>query len=83
MQSQNNTIEIRILDLLSDEILSTSEVAKRINMRREVVSGYLEALRNQGKLEKIRVGRSNVYRTISNSQNIFSLKQGKVSARNY
>ena len=63
MQNEN-VIEKRILNLLSEEILSTSEVAKRINMRRELVSGYLEALRNQGKLEKVRVGRSNVYRTI-------------------
>ena len=63
MQSEN-IIEKQILDLLSEEILSTSEVAKRINMRRNIASGYLEAPRNQGKLEKTRVGRSNVYRTV-------------------
>jgi hypothetical protein len=33
-------------------------------MRREVASGYLEALRNQGKLKKTKVGRSNVYMTV-------------------
>ena len=63
MQTEN-VIEKRILELLSEQILSTSEVAKRMNMRRDITSGYLEALRNQEKLEKIRVGRSNVYRTI-------------------
>ena len=71
MQNEN-VIEKRILNLLSEEILSTSEVAKRINMRRELVSGYLEALRNQGKLEKVRVGRSNVYRTIMPADDKFT-----------
>ncbi|MDI6721669.1 MAG: hypothetical protein QMD85_04720 [Candidatus Aenigmarchaeota archaeon] len=57
-------IEKKIIRLLSDELLSTSQVARKLGMRREVASGYLEALKHQGKLEKTRVGRSNVYRTI-------------------
>ena len=31
-------------------------------MRREFVSGYLEAMRNEGKIEVVTVGRSKVYR---------------------
>ena len=58
-------VEKRILNLLSRQIMSTSQVAKRINMRREVTAGYLEALMHQGKLEKTIVGKSNVYRTIA------------------
>ena len=60
----DNVVEQRILRVLSEELLSTSQVAKRLNMRREVASGFLEALRYQGKLEKTVVGRSIVYRTI-------------------
>lgn len=59
-----NVVEKRILNLLSREIMSTSQVAKKLNMRREVTAGYLEALRHQGKLEKTKVGKSNIYRTV-------------------
>jgi len=54
--------EKKILEMLGEELLSTSEIAKRLNMRREIVAGYLEALKDQGKLEKTVVGRSHVYR---------------------
>ena len=63
-------VEKRILNLLSRQLMSTSQVAKRINMRREVTSGYLEALMHQGKLEKTIVGKSNVYRTIARKRSI-------------
>ena len=63
MQGEN-VVEKKILNLLSKQIMSTSQVAKKINMRREVAAGYLEALMHQGKLEKTIVGKSNVYRTI-------------------
>lgn len=58
-------VEKKILRLLSEELLSTSQIARKMNMRRDVAAGYLEALHNQGKLEKSRVGRSIIYRTIS------------------
>ncbi|KHO47660.1 MAG: hypothetical protein QT00_C0002G0320 [archaeon GW2011_AR5] len=63
--SGQNVVEKRILTLLSREIMSTSQVAKKLNMRRELTAGYLEALRHQGKLEKTKVGKSNIYRTIA------------------
>ena len=59
-----NVVEEKIIDILSKDLMSTSKVAKKLNMRREVAIGYLEALMNQGKLEKTRVGRSIIYRTI-------------------
>ena len=62
--SGENVVEKRILTLLSKQIMSTSQVAKKINMRREITAGYLEALRDQGKLEKTKVGKSNIYRTV-------------------
>ena len=53
--------ERRIIDMLGKELLSVSQIAKRLGMRRDVAAGYLEALKNQGKLELHKVGRSNVY----------------------
>ena len=56
--------EKRILGLLGKQLLSTSQVAKKLRMRRDVAAGYLEALKNQGKLRMVKVGRSHVYRTV-------------------
>jgi predicted transcriptional regulator len=56
-----DNLEKRIIDLLSNRLLSVSQIAKELNINRAVAAGYLEALRSQGKLEFFRVGRSNVY----------------------
>jgi len=56
-----DSAEKRILLLLENNLMSTSELAKKLNMRRDLVAGYLEALRDQGKVEMIKIGRSNVY----------------------
>ena len=56
-----NSLEKKIIDLLSKELLSVSQIAKKLGMRRDVATGYCEALKNQGKLEFHRVGRSNIY----------------------
>jgi predicted transcriptional regulator len=58
-----NDFERRILNLLSKRLMSTSQVAKELGMRRDVIAGYLEALKNQGKLNFFKVGRSHVYIT--------------------
>lgn len=63
-KNAGNNFEKRVLDLLSKRLLSTSQVAKELGMRRDVAAGYLEALKNQGKLNFSKVGRSHVY-TIS------------------
>lgn len=60
--------EEKILKLLSNKILSVSQIAKEMGIRRDVITGYLEALKNQGKLEFHKVGKSNVY-TITRSKN--------------
>jgi len=60
----NNNFEKRILSLLGRKIMSTSQVARELGMRRDITAGYLEALKNQGKLNFSKVGRSHVY-TIS------------------
>lgn len=57
----DNNFEKKILDLINRELLSVSQIAKKLGMRRDVVTGYCEALKNQGKLEFHKVGKSNVY----------------------
>jgi len=64
-----NDFERRILELLSKNLMSTSQVARQLRMRRDVIAGYLEALKNQGKLDFFRVGRSHVYTTSGRSKN--------------
>ena len=54
-------VEERIIRILSKSVLSTAQLAKEIGMTRYILAGYLEAMKNQGKLEFHRVGKSNVY----------------------
>ncbi|MBI3190123.1 hypothetical protein HYZ41_00305 [archaeon] len=64
-------VEKKIIDILdSNEILSTSEIARQLNMRREVTAGYLDALADQGKLKKTKVGRSNVFIQLKNEKKV-------------
>lgn len=60
-QVTSNDLEKKIIGLLSKRLMSVSQVAKELGIRRDIATGYLEALKNQGKLEFHRVGRSNVY----------------------
>ena len=66
-QITDDGFEERILKLLDSKLLSVSQIAKELGVRRDLACGYLEALKNQGKLEFHRVGRSNVY-TLSRSK---------------
>ena len=56
-----DNLENRIIALLEKKLLSVSQIAKELKINRVVAGGYMEALRNQGKLELYKVGRSNVY----------------------
>jgi len=62
-----NDFEKKVIDLLSSKLLSVSQIAKELGVRRDIITGYLEALKNQGKLEFHKVGKSNVY-TLSRSK---------------
>ena len=54
-------LERQILGMTSTKPMSVSQLAKELGLRREFLAGYLEALRSQGKLEMVTVGRSYVY----------------------
>ncbi|MBI2971262.1 MAG: hypothetical protein HYY37_02470 [Candidatus Aenigmarchaeota archaeon] len=59
--SSTANVEKRILALLNEQLMSTSAIAKKLDMRRELVAGYMEALRHQGKVKMTKVGHSNVF----------------------
>ena len=60
-QVTTRDFEKRIMELLSSRLMSVSQISKETRIRRDVVTGYLEALKNQGKLEFHKIGKSNVY----------------------
>lgn len=57
----DKSIEEKITQILSKKIVSTSKLAKELGIKRYILVGYLEAMKNQGKLEFHKVGKANVY----------------------
>jgi predicted transcriptional regulator len=57
-------IEEKIIHILSSSLLSTTQLSKEVGLRRDILAGYLEALKNQGKLEFHRIGKANVYTVV-------------------
>jgi len=54
-------IEEKIMEILKNRILSTSQLAKELGLKRYILVGYLEAMKNRGLLEFHKVGKANVY----------------------
>jgi len=55
------SIEEKIMEILKNRILSTSQLAKELGLKRYILVGYLEAMKNRGLLEFHKVGKANVY----------------------
>ena len=55
-------LENKIFRELKKGLMSVSQMAKSLGVRRDFLSGFLECLRQQGKLERLEVGRAYVYR---------------------
>lgn len=62
MVSGRNDIVKRIMNELKKKPMSVARLSTELNMRREFLGGYLEALRSVGKLEMIQVGKAKVYK---------------------
>jgi septum site-determining protein MinD len=58
---ETSDLEKKILELLNEKLMSVSQVANILGIRKDVAAGCLETLRQQGKLELFVVGKSNVY----------------------
>lgn len=52
----------RILSTIKEKPMSLSELSRKLKLRRDFVSGYLESMRHNGEVRVVRVGRSKVYR---------------------
>lgn len=52
----------KIINMIKDDPISVSELSRKLNLRREFVTGYLEAMRQSGDVKVIQVGRSKVYK---------------------
>jgi DNA-binding transcriptional ArsR family regulator len=61
MDESQQKIEDKLLEILGKEILSISELSRRLNVKRYILAGYLEALREQGKVDVFKVGKAKVY----------------------
>ncbi|MBW6451870.1 MAG: hypothetical protein K0B02_04020 [DPANN group archaeon] len=59
--STSPNLETRILKKLESKPYSVSHLAEELGLRRDFLSGYLEALKMSGKLELIVVGKAKVY----------------------
>jgi predicted ArsR family transcriptional regulator len=55
-------VKNRILASLRKKPMSLSELSRQLKMRREFVTGYLEAMRHEDEVVVVTVGRSKVYR---------------------
>lgn len=62
MTGASGDVKSRILNTLQKKPMSVSELARQLKVRREFVTGYLEAMRHDGDVMVVKVGRSNVYR---------------------
>jgi len=60
MSGSANT-EREIMKLLKEGPVSVSQLAKQLNVRRDFLAGYLESLKDRGKLKMVKVGKANVY----------------------
>lgn len=62
MSDASTDVKRRILSTLDERPMSLSELSRKLKLRRDFVSGYLEAMRYEGEVKVISVGRSKVYR---------------------
>lgn len=62
MSDASTDTKRRILSIISKKPMSLSELSRKLKLRRDFVSGYLESMRHNGEVRVVRVGRSKVYR---------------------
>jgi len=51
----------KVVATLKGNPMSLSELSRKLKLRRDFVSGYLEAMRHAGEVEVATIGRSKVY----------------------
>ncbi len=61
MADNSDNLEDDIIEELSDELMSVSQLAERLGERRDFLAGYLECLKDHDKLKKMEVGKAHVF----------------------
>jgi predicted transcriptional regulator len=56
-----SSIEEECLKSLKAKPMSVSELAKKLNVRRDFLTGYLESMKDRNLLDLVKVGKANVY----------------------
>ena len=69
MATTEPKLEKKIVDLLNQRPQSVSNLARELNVRRDFLSGYLESLKDRGKLQMFRVGKAYVYQLVRRRKN--------------
>ena len=64
MPSSGTKTEQDILEILKERPVSVSELARKLQLRRDFLAGYLESMRERGRLKVFQVGRANVYQAM-------------------
>lgn len=54
-------IESEVLKHIKQRPISVSELARKLDLRRDFLAGYLESMRERGILRMVTVGKANVY----------------------
>ena len=52
----------KVISTLKGSPMSLSELSRKLKLRRDFVSGYLEAMRHEDEVRVATIGRSKVYR---------------------
>jgi septum site-determining protein MinD len=57
----DHDLEFKVLDLLGKNLMSVTQVANTLGIRKDIAAKHLDSLKQEGKLELFVVGKSNVY----------------------
>lgn len=62
--AESSHLEKEIMTHLKEGPISVSELAKKLGLRRDFLAGYLESMKDRGRVRKVTVGKAHVYQVI-------------------
>ncbi len=68
MGNSPGRIETEVLKIIKERPISVSELARKLNMRRDFLAGYMESMRERGMITLIKVGKAHVYQAKEGSK---------------
>ena len=64
------SLEQKIIAMLKKEPQSVSELARKLDMRRDFLAGYLESMKDRTLLRLVTIGKSHVYLPEEDAANV-------------